>query len=114
VLSRLFRRLFLTRLADAHTAGRMAFFGKLDGLRRPGARDRRAPPVVLEAEGDATVIEANQSIVRDGDAVSVSAPATLPLFLALPAADSNLTRSAVGNAIGRASVVKCRSADLLT
>jgi hypothetical protein len=40
--------------------------------------------------------------------------ATLPLFLPLPAADSNLTRSAVGNAIGRASVVKCRSADLLT
>ena len=33
VLSRLFRRLFLTRLADAHAAGRLAFFGKLDGLR---------------------------------------------------------------------------------
>jgi hypothetical protein len=34
VLSRLFRRLFLTRLADAHAAGRLVFFGKLDGLRR--------------------------------------------------------------------------------
>ncbi len=34
VLSRLFRRLFLTRLADAHAAGRLAFFGELDGLRR--------------------------------------------------------------------------------
>src|ERR1700731_2987409 len=28
VLSRLFRRLFLMRLADAHAAGRLAFFGK--------------------------------------------------------------------------------------
>jgi len=32
VLSRLFRRLFLSRLADAHAAGRLAFFGELDGL----------------------------------------------------------------------------------
>jgi hypothetical protein len=32
VLSRLFRRLFLAGLADAHTAGRLAFFGELDGL----------------------------------------------------------------------------------
>ncbi len=37
VLSRLFRRLFLSRLADAHAAGRLAFFGELDGL-----RDRQA------------------------------------------------------------------------
>jgi hypothetical protein len=37
VLSRLFRRLFLTALADAHAAGRLGFFGDLDGL-----RDRRA------------------------------------------------------------------------
>jgi hypothetical protein len=36
VLSRLFRRLFLTGLADAHTVGRLAFFGDLDGL-----QDRR-------------------------------------------------------------------------
>jgi hypothetical protein len=36
VLSRLFRRLFLTGLADAHTGGRLAFFGDLDGL-----QDRR-------------------------------------------------------------------------
>ncbi len=41
VLSRLFRRLFLTRLADAHAAGRLAFSrrgrgpARPDGLRRP-------------------------------------------------------------------------------
>jgi hypothetical protein len=35
VLSRLFRRLFLAGLADAHAAGRLAFFGELDGLRNP-------------------------------------------------------------------------------
>jgi hypothetical protein len=33
VLSRLFRRLFLARLADAHAAGRLAFFGEHTGLR---------------------------------------------------------------------------------
>jgi hypothetical protein len=33
VLSRLFRRLFLSRLVDAHAAGRLAFFGELGGLR---------------------------------------------------------------------------------
>ena len=33
-LSRLFRRLFLTRLTDSHAAGQLAFFGDLDGLRR--------------------------------------------------------------------------------
>jgi hypothetical protein len=33
VLSRLFRRLFLAGLADAHAAGRLAFFGDLDSLR---------------------------------------------------------------------------------
>ena len=33
VLSRLFRRLFLAALANAHTAGRLVFFGELDGLR---------------------------------------------------------------------------------
>ena len=31
VLSRLFRRLFLAALADAHAAGRLAFFGELEG-----------------------------------------------------------------------------------
>ena len=34
VVSRLFRRLFLTRLIDSHAAGQLAFFGDLDGLRR--------------------------------------------------------------------------------
>src|SRR5882762_3749827 len=33
VLSRLFRRLFLTGLADAHAATRLVFFSDLDGLR---------------------------------------------------------------------------------
>jgi Putative transposase len=37
VLSRLFRRLFLAGLADAHAAGRLAFFGEIEGLRRRGA-----------------------------------------------------------------------------
>src|SRR5262249_43414302 len=44
VLPRLFRRLFLTALADAHAAGRLAFFGEIDGLRRRKAFDAyRAP-----------------------------------------------------------------------
>src|SRR5262249_41712799 len=34
VLSRLFRRLFLTALADAHAAGRLAFFGDIVHLCR--------------------------------------------------------------------------------
>src|SRR5262249_56851680 len=34
VLSRLFRRLFLTALADAHAAGRLAFFGEIQNLHR--------------------------------------------------------------------------------
>ena len=34
VLSRLFRRLFLAALADAHAAGRLAFFGEIAGLCR--------------------------------------------------------------------------------
>src|SRR4051794_36339505 len=34
VLSRLFRRLFLAGLADAHAAGRLAFFGEIESLRR--------------------------------------------------------------------------------
>ena len=39
VLSRLFRRLFLAGLADAHAAGRLAFFGEIEGLqRRDGLR----------------------------------------------------------------------------
>src|SRR5207253_11337142 len=37
VLSRLFRRLFLAGLADAHKTGRLVFFGELDGLRNPAA-----------------------------------------------------------------------------
>jgi hypothetical protein len=37
VLSRLFRRLFLAGLADAHAAGRLAFFGELGDLRSRSA-----------------------------------------------------------------------------
>jgi hypothetical protein len=37
VLSRLFRRLFLAGLADAHAAGRLAFFGELNSLRNAAA-----------------------------------------------------------------------------
>src|SRR5437667_10545164 len=37
VLSRLFRRLFLAALADAHAAGRLAFFGQIEDLRRRDA-----------------------------------------------------------------------------
>ena len=37
VLSRLFRRLFLAGLADAHKTGRLVFFGELDGLRNRAA-----------------------------------------------------------------------------
>ena len=37
VLSRLFRRLFLDRLAAAHRAGRLAFFGELAALADPAA-----------------------------------------------------------------------------
>src|SRR5215217_2942925 len=44
VLSRLFRRLFLTGLADAHTAGRLAFFGEIESLRhRPAFTAHLAP-----------------------------------------------------------------------
>ena len=45
VLSRLFRRLFLTALADAHAAGRLAFFGEIDGLRRRKAFDAYLAPL---------------------------------------------------------------------
>ena len=37
VLSRLFRRLFLAGLADAHAAGQLALFGELGNLRNPAA-----------------------------------------------------------------------------
>jgi hypothetical protein len=37
VLSRLFRRLLLAALADAHAAGRLAFFGEIESLRRSHA-----------------------------------------------------------------------------
>jgi hypothetical protein len=44
VLSRLFRRLFLAALADAHAAGRLAFFGEIAGLRRRQAFDAHLAP----------------------------------------------------------------------
>jgi hypothetical protein len=45
VLSRLFRRLFLTALADAHAAGRLAFFGEIHGLHRRQAFDAHLAPL---------------------------------------------------------------------
>src|SRR5271167_1939964 len=45
VLSRLFRRLFLTALADAHAAGRLAFFGKIEDLHRREAFDAHLAPL---------------------------------------------------------------------
>jgi hypothetical protein len=45
VLSRLFRRLFLTALADAHAAGRLRFFGEIARLHRRDAFARRLAPL---------------------------------------------------------------------
>jgi hypothetical protein len=43
--SRLFRRLFLTALANAHTAGRLRFFGEIAGLCRREAFARHLSPL---------------------------------------------------------------------
>src|SRR5881392_2374052 len=45
VLSRLFRRLFLARLADAHGAGRLVFFGEIEGLGRRKAFTAHLAPL---------------------------------------------------------------------
>ena len=45
VLSRLFRRLFLAALADAHAAGRLAFFGEIQGLRHREALAAHLAPL---------------------------------------------------------------------
>jgi hypothetical protein len=45
VLSRLFRRLFLAGMAEAHAAGRLMFFGEIEGLRRRGAFDAHLAPL---------------------------------------------------------------------
>ena len=45
VLSRLFRRLFLDRLAEAHAEGRLAFFGDLAGLADRAAFAARLAPL---------------------------------------------------------------------
>jgi Putative transposase/Transposase zinc-binding domain len=45
VLSRLFRRLFLAGLTDAHTAGRLAFFGDLGNLHNPAAFTAHLAPL---------------------------------------------------------------------
>jgi len=45
VLSRLFRRLFLAALADAHAAGRLRFFGEIAGLCRREAFARHLAPL---------------------------------------------------------------------
>jgi len=43
--SRLFRRLFLTALADAHAAGLLAFCGEIEDLRRRKAFDAHLGPL---------------------------------------------------------------------
>src|SRR5437763_1470937 len=53
VLSRLFRRLFLAGLTDAHAAGRLAFFGEIEGLRRRRAVNAHRPPRRPGAAGGA-------------------------------------------------------------
>jgi Putative transposase/Transposase zinc-binding domain len=45
VLSRLFRRLFLAALADTYAAGRLAFFGDIEGLRCRKAFDAHLAPL---------------------------------------------------------------------
>jgi Putative transposase len=45
VLSRLFRRLFPKALADAHAAGRLRFFGEIEGLCRREAFARHLAPL---------------------------------------------------------------------
>jgi len=45
VLSRLFRRLFLAGIADAHAAGRLAFFGEIEGLHRRRAFNAHLAPL---------------------------------------------------------------------
>ena len=45
VLSRLFRRLFLNRLADAYGAGRLSFFGEIEGLRHREAFTAHLAPL---------------------------------------------------------------------
>jgi hypothetical protein len=45
VLSRLFRRLFLAALANAHAVDRLAFFGEIAGLRRREAFEAHLAPL---------------------------------------------------------------------
>jgi hypothetical protein len=45
VLSRLFRRLFLVALADAHATDRLAFFGEIEDLRRRQTFDAHLAPL---------------------------------------------------------------------
>src|SRR4051812_14684200 len=45
VLSRLFRRLFLAGIAEAHAAGRLAFFGEIEDLHRRRAFDAHLAPL---------------------------------------------------------------------
>jgi hypothetical protein len=45
VLARLFRRLFLAGIAEAHAAGRLAFFGEIEGLHRRRAFNAHLAPL---------------------------------------------------------------------
>lgn len=49
VLGNLFRRLFLTRFAEPHRAGRLGFFRSLAGLADPRAFQRHLAPVRKKA-----------------------------------------------------------------
>ena len=64
VLSRLFRRLFLTALADAHAAGRLAFFGKIQDLHRREAF--AAPSRTAQTE---ELVRLRQAALRRPEAV---------------------------------------------
>jgi hypothetical protein len=44
MLSRLFQRLFVAALADAHAAGQLAFFGEVEDLRHRDAFAARLAP----------------------------------------------------------------------
>ena len=64
VLSRLFRRLFLAALADAHAAGRLAFFGEIAGLRRREALRRASRAAAAEE-----LVRLRQAALRRAEAV---------------------------------------------
>jgi len=68
-LSCLFRRLFLTRLADAYGARRLAFFEEIEGLGRPLPNPRQSSPISLAnthrvAVSNSRLLSLNERAVR--------------------------------------------------